>query len=158
MSRRTLTADQRQSLGANLVEARVKAGFPQQGDAARNAGMQQTLLSAWENGRRTPDADGLIRLAVAYNCPLDDFFGGVDERYDEIIERRIPVNLQQHYQARIDTFIRRTTAAMQLALEPGALAPTPTATAAAPVTAAGKSASTRVRRPTKKNERRRASP
>lgn len=149
MSLHTLSHEARQVLGANLVAARERAGLSQ-GAAVTKSGVPRDRLSPWENGRAAPNLEGLLRLAVAYRCQLDDFLGGVYEAYDAIIESRLPLDAQRYIQAKVDTFIRRTTAAMQLALEPGAPAPTPTAPAVARPRGAGKSKSTRARRKRKR--------
>lgn len=150
MARRTLSVESKETLGANLLAKRESSRLSQ-GEAARRARVNREMLSRWENGKIAPDIDSLLRMAVAYSCAIDDLVGGVDEEYDEIIERRIPIDVKQHYRARNDTFIRRTTAALQLALEPGAPAPAPTAPAAATRKAAGTSAAARARRPRKKS-------
>jgi transcriptional regulator with XRE-family HTH domain len=120
---RTLSDDAKTIVGSNLREARGRTHLSQT-QAADKAGIRRDRLNRWETGRELPGVEGLLILAVAYGCPIDAFLGAVDEEYDAIIERRIPVDVQQHYQAKIDTFIRRTTAAMQLALEPTAPAAT----------------------------------
>lgn len=142
---RRLPDGARETLARNLIAVRERLEWSQK-EAARRAGLTQNRVSLWETGTEAPGAEGLLRLAVAYGCSVDDFLGGVDEGYDAIIERRIPLDVQRHYQARIDTFISRTTAAMHLALEPGAPAPTTTTPTAAPPKARDKSAPTRARR------------
>ena len=101
MPPRTLDIVSRERLGSNLVESREAAGLTR-GAAANAANTTRTRLSLWERGRETPGAEGLLRLAVAYGCPLDDFFGGVDERYDAIIERRLPPDAKRLYETRKD--------------------------------------------------------
>lgn len=150
---RTLADDAKLIVGANLRAARERAGIASQTVAATRAGIRRDRLNRWETGRELPGADGLIRLAIVYRCPIDDFLGAVDEEYDAIIEARIPVNERRLYQAKLDTFIKRTTAAMQLALEPGAPAPTTAGTAAPSPRAADKSAPARARRTPKKTRR-----
>lgn len=135
---RTLSADSKRSLGANLREARERRGW-KQGEAALRADVPRVRLNKWENGRETPGTEGLIRLAVTYNCPVDDLLGGVDEAYDAIIESRIPIDVRRHYRAHINNYISRTTAAMQLALEPGAPSQRPRGRASAAPRARDKS-------------------
>ena len=152
MSLHTLSHEARLVLGANLVAARERAGL-KQGEAVTRSGVPRDRLSPWENGHAAPNIEGLLRLAIAYGCPVDDFLGGVDEGYDAIIERRIPVDARRHYEARTNTFIQRITAGMQLALTPGAPAPTPGARVAARPTVGGKSKPARARRERGKKKR-----
>lgn len=154
MPRRTAPAGPKAIVGANLRAKREALGLDQ-GQAADLAGVPQAMLSRWERGRRLPEVTALAALAATYHCPIDDFLGGMDERYDEVIESRLPINSERFYAAKVDTFIARTTAAMKLALEPGAPSPTPARPAAARVAAAGKSKSTRARRERKRKTPRR---
>lgn len=125
MNKRALSGSAKSVLGKNLREARDRAGFDQ-AHAAELSGVGRTLISQWENGIFGPNADGLLRLAIAYRCPLDDFFSGVDERYDVIIERRIPPDAKRLYQGKLAKLKALTLHAMELtesAIEP--LSPTP---------------------------------
>jgi len=142
---RTLDHAAKAALGANLRDVRNKRGWTQ-GEAAEKAGILRGRLNKWEKGRETPGTEGLLRLAITYGCPVDDLLGGVDEDYDAIIERRIPVDVQRHYQAKADTFMARMNAAMQLALTPGTPSPSAAAPADASRTNAGRSDTTRTRR------------
>lgn len=98
---RSLSDSQLESLGKNIEAARVAAKLKTVTDGAEKAGVTVSMLSQWENGKVEPQLDGLLRLAVAFQCPLDDFFGGVSEDYDRIIDRRIPINERQQFNARI---------------------------------------------------------
>lgn len=140
------TDEGRLVLGANLVAARKKAGL-KQGVAARRAGIQQTRLSEWEKAKQVPELETLLRLAVAYQCQVDDFLGGIYEPYDDIIERRLPPDARQHFEARLNKLRALTMVAMELtASAHGTAAPMPGAQAAARHQGAGKSSPVRARR------------
>lgn len=53
-----------------LREARAGAGLSQRQLAARS-GIASTLISAYENGRRTPGGDALLRLLAACGASLE---------------------------------------------------------------------------------------
>lgn len=144
--RRQLSHAQRQVMGANLVEARTKAGIPTAVVAAKKAGMTGPRLSLWETGQITPELGGLMRLSVLYRCPIDSFLSGMDERYDNIIESEISIDVRRHYKAQQELFIQETTRALELAVAGRGLGPMPTTTAASAPTTNGKSAQVRVRR------------
>lgn len=146
---RTLDEIARERLGRNFREARERHKWTQI-DAAAKIGVPRVRLNKWEKGRETPGAEGLLLLAIAYACSVDQLLSGLDERYDEIIERGFPVDQRQHYRAKIDVLIRRTTAAMQLALDERGLAPMPAAIADTPERARGKSGPARARRTRRK--------
>jgi uncharacterized protein len=60
----------RSSVGGDLLRlARVKAGFTQ-GQLAERAGVAQSLISAYENGRRQPTLPTLSRLLEAAGFEL----------------------------------------------------------------------------------------
>lgn len=120
---RSLDRVSKNTLGKNLAEARTKLQLTQE-DAAQRSNIRRDRISRWESGRETPGAEGLLLLAIAYECSIDQFFSGVDERYDEIIERRIPADAARHFREKTEAFIRRTTAAMQLALGEAVHVPT----------------------------------
>lgn len=148
---RSLGADGNTALGLNLKRIRDDLDIDQgdaavQAELADNPRSAQNLLSAWENGRQTPSVDGLLKLAVLYGSPLDEFFHGVDDRYDKIIQQEIAPDHVAHYQAREN----RMTAMMQAmvrtaAARPGAV-PTGATTGAGTRVARGKSKVTPPRR------------
>ena len=142
---RSLDTVSKVTLGKNLAEARGKHGWTQL-EAARRAGVRGDRLNRWERGRETPGTEGLLLLAIAYGCPVSQLLSGVDERYDEIIEGHLPVDARRHYEAKINAFIRRTTAAMQLAIDVAAPVPTPKVSAGAVEKARGKSSRSLSRR------------
>lgn len=150
MNKRELSPASKAALGLNLKAARERAGMDQ-AKAAAASGVGRALISQWENGVYAANADGLLRLAIAYRCPLDDFFGGVDERYDAIIERRIPPEAKMLYQAQIAKLKALTLHAMELTA--GATetrAPMPRTPAANRGSGRGKSGATRAHRTTTK--------
>jgi transcriptional regulator with XRE-family HTH domain len=53
-----------------LREVRRRAGLSQH-ELARRSGIASTLISAYENGRRVPGGDALIRLIEACGGSLD---------------------------------------------------------------------------------------
>ena len=146
MTKRMLSPAGKAAMGANLKAAREKAGLDQ-GAAARLSGVGRPLISQWETGVYAPNADGLIRLAIAYKCPLDDFFGGVDERYDEIIEKRVPPDAKQLYRAQIVKLKALTLHALELtASATETHAPRPETTGVASRSSRGTGVSVRARR------------
>ncbi|HWA67939.1 MAG TPA: helix-turn-helix transcriptional regulator [Mycobacteriales bacterium] len=56
--------------GSLLREVRGRAGLSQN-ELARRSGVDATLISAYENGRRVPGGDALIRLIEACGATLD---------------------------------------------------------------------------------------
>jgi transcriptional regulator with XRE-family HTH domain len=142
---RSLDDIAKETLGKNLREMRDKRAWTQ-AEAARRAGVRRDRLARWEIGRETPGTEGLLRLAIAYACPIDQLLSGVDERYDELIEARLPQDAHQHYRVKAEAFIRRTTAAMQLALDAPTLGPMRATNAETPERARGKSGGARAHR------------
>lgn len=143
---RELDSESKKTLGLNLREARGLKKWTQQ-EAADEIGVRRDRLNRWEMGREAPGAEGLLLLAIGYQCLIDQLLSGVDERYDNIIESRVPLDAQQHYRARMESFIRRTTAAIEL-LKPDVPvhAPTPTASGDTRGRASGRSTGARVRK------------
>ena len=56
--------------GETLREVRHRAGLSQN-ELARRSGVASTLISAYENGRRVPSGDALIRLIEACGGSID---------------------------------------------------------------------------------------
>lgn len=72
------------SIGANIRQRRIAAGFQSQGEFAAKIGERQARVSDWERGRyAVPDLDTLIAIAKALACGLDDLVAGVDAEYDK---------------------------------------------------------------------------
>lgn len=143
---RTLDAVARKTLGSNLKEIRERKQWSQL-VAAKRAGIRRDRLGIWERGGETPGGEGLLLLAVAYGCSIDQFFSGVDEHYNGIIEERLPLDAALHYRLKTEAFIRRQTAAMHLIADVSTPVPKPEETAGKTVTARGKSSKARARRP-----------
>lgn len=56
-----------------LKVRRLIAGFTQI-EAAKAAGVSRAALSRWEQGKSSPSAEILIKLAALYKCHPGDFF------------------------------------------------------------------------------------
>lgn len=61
------------SIGAELLQLRLKAGFTQQ-EVANCIGANVASICRWENGERRPKHDKLEKLSALYHCTV----GGVD--------------------------------------------------------------------------------
>jgi transcriptional regulator with XRE-family HTH domain len=61
-------------LGKNLEKARRQAGFSQESVGAY-LGVDQGLISKYENGERAITSDALDRLADLFGCSVGYFFG-----------------------------------------------------------------------------------
>ncbi len=110
---RTLHDAAKVTLGKNLKEIRKRHRWTQ-GTVATHVGVSRERVTLWETGKESPGVDGLMALAVAYGCSVDQFLSGVNEAYDSIIEARLPADAAAHYKQKFEAFIRRQTAAMQL--------------------------------------------
>lgn len=81
------------TLGQRLKEARLKAGYKSQTEAAKKLGITSQVLSNYEGGRRDPDTQTLKALAELYNVSADYLLGTekkklskLDESINEAIE------------------------------------------------------------------------
>ncbi|KIU11828.1 phage element (ICEBs1)transcriptional regulator (Xre family) [Bacillus subtilis] len=81
------------TLGQRLKEARLKAGYKSQTEAAKKLGITSQVLSNYEGGRRDPDTQTLKELAELYNVSADYLLGTekkkpskLDESINEAIE------------------------------------------------------------------------
>ncbi|WP_349909116.1 helix-turn-helix transcriptional regulator [Bacillus sp. hwrm1] len=81
------------SLGERLKEARLKAGYKTQTEAAQKLKMRPQVLSNYEGGRRDPDTQTLKALAELYNVSADYLIGTekkpkskLDESINDAIE------------------------------------------------------------------------
>ena len=74
-----------QSLGAALAIARERAGFSQE-EVAILVGQQRPVISNWENGTRSANAQQLAKLAAIYRTPLAELLGA-DEKERPNFER-----------------------------------------------------------------------
>ncbi|MGW8894278.1 helix-turn-helix domain-containing protein [Bacillus subtilis] len=85
--------DIKMTLGQRLKEARLKAGYKSQTEAAKKLGITSQVLSNYEGGRRDPDTQTLKALAELYNVSADYLLGTekkkpskLDESINEAIE------------------------------------------------------------------------
>lgn len=62
------------SIAAALTDARLRSGYTQT-EAARRIGVDQSTVSYWESGKKTPQAFKLAKLADLYGCTIDELFG-----------------------------------------------------------------------------------
>ncbi|MBA5715609.1 helix-turn-helix domain-containing protein [Bacillus subtilis] len=81
------------TLGQRLKEARLKAGYKSQTEAAKKLGITSQVLSNYEGGRRDPDTQTLKALAELYDVSADYLLGTekkkpskLDESINEAIE------------------------------------------------------------------------
>ncbi|AVI27188.1 helix-turn-helix domain-containing protein [Bacillus velezensis] len=81
------------SLGERLKEARLKAGYKTQTEAAQKLKIRPQVLSNYEAGRRDPDTQTLKALAELYNVSADYLIGTekkpiskLDESINDAIE------------------------------------------------------------------------
>ncbi|MED4801933.1 helix-turn-helix transcriptional regulator [Bacillus atrophaeus] len=81
------------TLGKKLKEARLRAGYRSQTEAAKKLGITSQVLSNYEGGRRDPDTQTLKALAELYNVSADYLLGTekkelskLDESINEAIE------------------------------------------------------------------------
>lgn len=107
MPKRQLTAEQQKHLAANV---KAKRGTTRAKELLAGTNISPTRLSLWETAAEEIGIEGLIRLAVLLQCPVDDFLVGLDDDYDRIIEMRIAVDVRSFYERRIkqleDAFAR----------------------------------------------------
>lgn len=77
----------RTRFAGNLRDARLEIGLTQR-QLARRAGTTFQLISAYENAKRLPMLDAVVRLADALVVPLDELVPGIDYamRHDDATE------------------------------------------------------------------------
>lgn len=137
-------------IARNLKAVRDDLKLKQQ-DVERRAGTPKGQLSRWEKARKKPEIDSLLRLAVAYECSVEDFVAGVNEDYDKLTERGIGANVRRHYQARYAELKDLATKAVAAITSVVETSPTSGALSGTVPTARGKSKQARARRvPVKK--------
>ena len=146
---RGLSQREREILAANLVAARERMKWSVTYAAGR-ARIAISQLSLWENAKREPELLGLFRLAVAYRCRMDDFFGGVKPEYDAIIEAPIPPDVRRHYEARVERVMLQLAESLRQARAGEAPERTLEADDDEALRAADKSSPTRARRKRRK--------
>jgi transcriptional regulator with XRE-family HTH domain len=77
MTKRTALLSEIEKLGENLAKARAQQGLSQAAVAARSQ-LDQARISYFEQGKRVPTLDQLLRLAQALDRPLQWFLTGTD--------------------------------------------------------------------------------
>ena len=63
-----------------LKELRKRRGYTQI-SLQMQTGIEQALLSKFENGERTPPTETLVRLADFYNVSIDYLLGQTNDRH-----------------------------------------------------------------------------
>jgi transcriptional regulator with XRE-family HTH domain len=106
--------------GKNLLSARMNHGFTQE-QLAQSSKLHQSIISAFENGRRLPTVPQLLQLASVLKVSLQWFLTGTNNAGDEL--RDISVQLQslgiadlQLTDERVPGTFRRDEEIMALAL------------------------------------------
>ena len=75
------------SVGKNIKRLRTVMGLRTQKALADLLGVPPSQVSDWENDRfAVPEVSGLIKLAKALHCSVDELLAGVDPDYDRIRE------------------------------------------------------------------------
>ena len=75
------------SVGKNIKRLRTVMGLRTQKALADLLGVPPSQVSDWENDRfAVPEVSGLIKLAKALHCSVDELLAGVDPGYDRIRE------------------------------------------------------------------------
>lgn len=69
--------------------ARKRAGLNQQ-KIADELDVDQAAVSKWQTGRSVPGGRTLLRLAVLFNCSLEELVQGLDSGYDALRASRPP--------------------------------------------------------------------
>lgn len=87
-------------IASNLRRARLDLGL-QSGPAAEKAHVGRTMLSKWENAGAKPEVDALLKIAVAYECSVDDLVVGVNEDYDRLTAKGLRADARRHVQGRL---------------------------------------------------------
>lgn len=62
------------NIGAALTAARINAGLTQT-ETARRLGVDQSAVSYWESGKKTPRVSMLVKISDLYCCSIDDLMG-----------------------------------------------------------------------------------
>lgn len=116
--KRVLPQAARKALGANIADARDRAGLNQTA-LAKVAKVDRSYLSTLENEGKGVGLALLLDIAVGIGCPIDSLMGGVDERYDAIIEARFPIDAKRHYETKIANLRKSYGEVMALLAERG---------------------------------------
>ena len=68
---------ERERMGLRLIEYRKRLSMSQQ-DFSKRIGKAQSVVSAWEKGQTSPDADMLVSIAKALEVTVSDLTGQAD--------------------------------------------------------------------------------
>ena len=68
---------ERERMGLRLIEYRKRLSMSQQ-DFSKKIGKAQSVVSAWEKGQTSPDADMLVPIAKALEVSVSDLTGQAD--------------------------------------------------------------------------------
>ncbi len=66
------------NLSERLKKMRLKSGLSQR-QAANRLYVSPSIISAYENGERTPSAENLLALSFLYKCSVDYLLGKTPE-------------------------------------------------------------------------------
>jgi transcriptional regulator with XRE-family HTH domain len=77
MTKRRAQLSEAAKVGERLAKARARCGLSQTQLATRSQ-LDQARISYFEQGKRVPTLDQLLRLAQALDCPLQWFLSGTD--------------------------------------------------------------------------------
>lgn len=71
------------TLGSNVRDVRTRAGYKQQGEAAKALGWAQSRLSDIEGDRYgSMDSETLLHIAITFNASVEDLLVGTNTGYD----------------------------------------------------------------------------
>ncbi len=83
------------AIGARIKRARLKKGL-NQAALAELVGKQQTTISYWEGGHRSPDLDDIIALADALDVDIAYFFDRIETRTPKKVLLRAEATLRPY--------------------------------------------------------------
>lgn len=79
------THELRARFGINLREARLRLGDVSQEELAFRAGLSRTMVSPFEQGKRMPRIDSVIRLAGAAETTPNELVTGIHWTPNEVV-------------------------------------------------------------------------
>lgn len=71
--------------GQKIASLRKNAGLNQD-ELAKKLYVSRELVSKWENGKRNPDYQMLIRISAVFNVAVDELFDSDEKLFDELLE------------------------------------------------------------------------
>ena len=74
--------DRMSIIGDNIKALRIKAGLTQQQLADKLGGISSSTVGMYEQGRRTPDMDKIIRLGEIFSVTTDSLLGVREESHE----------------------------------------------------------------------------